>query len=408
MARFRDDDQDGRIEEPAESEYKARRVRGEDAFSDTPEEETTTSRGRRFADDFPEEDEPAPKKKKKKGGVILWIILIVAILVLLGSGGMVVWEMLVQPAMNDSMNDEIRALAGAVTEVEDEPIDFDALRAVNSDIVGWIKVPNTVINYPVLQSSASDPEYYLYRDYKKNDTKYGSVFLDAGASIHRGDKNAKSLTLYGHHMNDGRMFAEILKYDNLDFFKRTPTFKFDTYEETGTWKVISIFKTNVLKSQGEVFQYVRNGFSNDEDFLDFVHNIMIRSIINTGVKVNEDDQLLVLSTCSYEFNDFRTVLVARRVRDGEDKTVDVAAAAYNNAPLYPDVWYGNGGNKPIYPQTFKEAQAQQLTYWYDGDGLFDTPSVAPTSDAKDDGSSAAEDDDVPEEELSYDDTQNDV
>lgn len=223
-----------------------------------------------------------------------------------------------------------------------------------------------MIDYPVLQSSTDDPEYYLYRDYKGNDTKYGSIFVDADAVIGTDGSSSKCMTLYGHHMNDGQMFADILKYADLDFYKSSPTLQFDTYREEGTWKVISVFKTNVLESQGIPFEYVRTNFGSTTDFLNFVHQVKIRSIIDTGVTVNENDQLVVLSTCSYEMENFRTVVVARKVRDGESPKVKTNDATYSNNPLYPDGWYGDN-QKPVYPETFAKAQKQGLINWYDGD-----------------------------------------
>lgn len=314
---------------------------------------------------------PGAGGRKKKGGAVLWVLLIIAILVFLVSGFMVLRELVLLPAQADSDNAEIRAVAQGETSSTTEggvtqSVNFAALRSVNSDIIGWIQIPNTQIDYPVLQSSTEDPEYYLTHNYKKEESKYGSIFLDANASIHSADGNSKSLTLYGHHMNDGRMFADLLKYSDLDFYKSAPTFTFDTYEETGTWKVISVFKTNVEESQGSVFQYVRNGFSDRNDFLDFVYQIKIRSILDTGVTVNETDQLLVLSTCSYEFENFRTVVVARKVRENESTAVDTTQASYRSAPLYPDCWYENGGTKPEYPSTFAQAKAQGEVSWYDG------------------------------------------
>lgn len=321
----------------------------------------------------PEASDPGrkkPKKKRRASMVVLWICLIAAIIVFLVSGFFVFRELWLLPAQADSDNKALREAAGISSATESgtatDSVDFSALGLVNDDIVGWIRVPNTVIDYPVLQSDESDPNYYLNRDYKKNDSKYGSIFLDARNTLTDGAASAKSLTLYGHHMNDGRMFAALLQYGDLDFYKSAPVITFDTAEGAGQWKVLSVFKTNVQERQGQVFQYVRTGFLDENDFLNFVYQTKIRSILDTGVTVNEDDQLLVLSTCSYEYDDFRTVVVARKVRDGESPSVNTDGAAYNPAPLYPDCWYQDGGSKPDYPSTFSGAKDQGLTGWYDG------------------------------------------
>lgn len=365
--RFRDDDEPA-AEAPAAPPAKKQEP---ELKRQAPEKPAPQKQPERIPEPTPpKENKP---KKKRKSTPILIILLIVAILVFMGSAAMLIWEMVIQPSMTDSANEEIRAVAtetvsSGTEEAGRATVDFTSLREVNTDIVGWINIPNTIVDLPVLQSSKDDPEYYLYRNYKKEDTKYGSIFLDSANSITPGDRYSKSQTLYGHHMDDGRMFADILKYSDLDFYKSAPVLYYDTYLEQGDWKVISVFKTNVLESQGKIFQYVRPSFGGDEDFLNFVHNVMIRSMIDTGVTVNENDQLLVLSTCSYEYENFRTVVVARKVRPGEKAEVDTSKAVYRNEKtLYPDCWYWSGdGAAPVYPASFAEALKEGQAGWYDG------------------------------------------
>ena len=316
---------------------------------------------------------------RQKRNIALWCILITGLLIALACIGLILWEIVLLPVGNQQAADEIRTIAAGQLKTESdsslekekpedpEPaqtIDFTALRKVNSDIIGWIKIPNTAIDYPVLQSSPDDPEFYLYRNYKGSETKYGSIFADANAEI----GVSQCMTLYGHHMNDGQMFAGLLQYDDLDFYKAAPTFFFTTYTDTTncTWKIFSILKTNVDSSQGEPFAYVRTDFGGKEDFLNFLYQVKIRSIIDTGITVNENDQLLVLSTCSYEMENFRTVIVARKVRKGESEKVATGQATYAKSPLYPDGWYSNTNEQPTYPKTFAQAQKQNLTGWYDG------------------------------------------
>lgn len=211
---------------------------------------------------------------------------------------------------------------------------FAALKEINPDIVGWITLPNTVIDYPVLQSGTDDPEFYLTHNYKKESTKYGSIFVDSKANL----DTTRNLVLYGHNMRDGQMFASILNYVNLDFYKASPVIQFDVEGRETFWKIISIYKTNVLESQGQVFNFVQSSFSNEETFLDFADQVLARSYLDIPVDVQAGDQLLTLSTCSSEYKDFRTVLVTRRVRDGEDPSVEVESAQRNPSPVLPECW----------------------------------------------------------------------
>ena len=236
---------------------------------------------------------------------------------------------------------------------------FEELQKINSDIVGWVSVPDTVIDYPVLQSGKDAPEYYLKRNYRKEYSSHGSIFLSADSNLEKG----RNLVLYGHSMNDGQMFAALLKYD-LDAYLASPVVGFDTAEQKSQWKIISIFKTNTLPEQGEVFHFTRTDFSSDADYMNYVYQLRIRSIVDAPVDFRADDRIVTLSTCSYEFKDFRTVVVARQVREGEDASVDTQKASANGRAVYPDCWYEKyGGKKPEWPATLEEAVQQGLAGW---------------------------------------------
>ncbi len=336
----------------------------------------------------------APKKKRsfwkrfipcrgdRPVDVIRKVILILAICTFIVSSCMLINILFIEPAINDHTAESIKELLVSTDEGEDSQnkkktdgsegvlSDFSKLLEANPDTVGWITVPNTKIDYVVVQSpddaktiaEGGDP-YYLYRDFYGNDTKYGSVFLD-----YRSGLDAKNLILHGHHMRDGRMFANLTDFDQLDVYKNTPVFTFNTLYEKNKWKIISIFKTNTLSWQGEIFNYLRGVFSSDYDFLNFVYELRMRSIIDCPVDVNENDTIVTLSTCTYDYEDFRFVVVARKVRDGENPAVDVSKAKYNDDTLYPDIWYEyRGGTKPVVT-SFQDAYNKGEITWYDGKG----------------------------------------
>ena len=231
-------------------------------------------------------------------------------------------------------------------------------QTVNSDIVGWITVGGTVIDYPVLQSSVDDPEYYLKRNYRGNYSDYGSIFLDSYCST-----NGDIQVLYGHSMNDGSMFRSLVGFGSPGAVAASPVIQYDTADSSSQWLIVAVIKTNTLPSQGKVFGYIRTGFSSPEDKLEYIYQVMQRSMVNTNVGVNENDDLLLLSTCSYEFDDFRTVVVARRLRPGESIPYPNVSWAANT--LYPDCWYQkHGGEAYPWPATFAEAREQGLIDWY--------------------------------------------
>ena len=306
-----------------------------------------------------------PVKGDSGKEILRKIVFLVALVVFFVSGGLLLNDLIFLPAQNQGITDDIKQIyyqssPSTSSQAEEQELSFqermEALKTVNPDIKGWIQIPNTVIDYPVLQSPVSDPEYYLTHDYRKEYTKYGSIFADSNCTL---DGTCQNIILYGHHMNDGQMFADILNYTDLDFYKTSPVFTFHTDSYEGQWKVVSVFRTNTLSSQGEPFAYNQIGFSSESAFLNFAYQLKIRSILDIPVDILPTDELVTLSTCSYELDEFRTVVVARRVREGEDATVDVSQASWNNRVVYPDGWYERyGGSKPSWPATYEDAVAQ--------------------------------------------------
>ncbi len=243
-------------------------------------------------------------------------------------------------------------------------LQFKDLLAMNEDVKGWITIPDTNINYVVMQSGKDDPEYYLTRDIEGQELKAGSLFIDAKGSAEDGSKN---LTIHGHNMTStDNMFHYLINYKELDFYKERPSFSFDTIYQKGQWKIFSVFITNGDSKKEPLFDYTRADFENASDFMNFVYQLRIRSMYQMDtVDVNENDQLLTLSTCSYEVKNYRTVIVARKLRDGEDPTVNVDRITINPEPLYPYTYYYRfGGKAPELTATFEEALAKGEISWY--------------------------------------------
>lgn len=249
--------------------------------------------------------------------------------------------------------------------------DLSSYYAGNSDTVGWISVPNTLTNNVVLQykddafevAYGRDP-YYLYKDFYGNYFFSGSLFLDYRSTIE--DKNQ---LIHGHSMADGTMFAGLLYYDSLSFYQSGPVVTYNTLYEKNKWKIISIATINTNEELGSVFRYLRSTFASDYDFLNYVYQMRARSVINCPVTVNENDTLLTLSTCtgySYGVEGLRMVILARKVRPGEDSRVKVSDASYASNPLQPDIYYQYyGGTKPNVT-SFQDALNKKQITWYDG------------------------------------------
>lgn len=277
--------------------------------------------------------------------IIRKIIRILAFIVLIASLWMIVKIVVVDYYKESKLAKEAQQIYYNNDNVEEESQQerFSELVKINPDIKAWINISNTRVNYPVVQSPENDNNYYLTHNYKKEYSQYGSIFIDAVCTE---GTDSKNVILHGHHMRNGEMFANILKFGDVNFCRENPIINFDTLNETRKYKVISVFKTNTLPEQGEIFNYQISSFGKGK-FMEFVKNVKKRSLIYFPVDVEEDDRLLTLSTCSYEFKDFRTVVVARKVRKEESDYVDVSKIAEASNPLWPDCWYEkHGGVRP--------------------------------------------------------------
>lgn len=328
------------------------------------------------------------------------LVVIAAFLIFLAAIGFLAYNMIYLSMQNAQLNGEIQKIAHGTEQKNDnsdnqeadDSIDWDKLKKINSDIVGWIQIKDTKIDYPVLWNKDDNRNYqfYLSHNYKGGYDSYGSIFVDYRCTK---GTDSKNLVLHGHHMNDGSMFGDLLKYGgtsgNLDFYKKAPTIRFDTPDGDGTYKIISVFKTNTLSGHGEFFNYMIGNFQNEKDFMNYVYNVRIRSLINCPVDVNEDDELLTLSTCSYEFTNFRTVIVARKVRDGESAKIDISQASLNKKAVWPAVYYSvYGGTRPTVTDFCTAYEAKQID-WYTGDYDFKDQKVEDSSNPSTSSSSGS-------------------
>ena len=239
---------------------------------------------------------------------------------------------------------------------------YELLLQQNPDCVGWITVPNTNVDNPIYQTDNND--FYLNHNGIKEKSVYGAIFADYRDIISRAG-NSKNVTLYGHHMKDGSMFAQLHRYKNISFYKENPVITFDTiYGTGGQYKVFACMITNAnnMDDNGYFFDFATPSFRSDVDFMSWIEQIRRRSLYNTAVDVNANDQILTLSTCTYEIKDtdLLCVVIARKVREGESVAVNTGDVTTNNKIIYPQAWYDHfNGVKPTY--------ADGLYTWVSGD-----------------------------------------
>ena len=180
---------------------------------------------------------------------------------------------------------------------------------LNNDMVGWITIPDTKINYPVMQTP-DNPDYYLKRNFYKMGSDWGAIYAREVCDINRPSDN---ITLYGHHMQDGSMFAQLSKFQFQNFWQEHQTFTFDTLYERHTYKIWAVFKTSANLGDNH-FPYHRfSDAATKEEFDAFVAQVKLLDYYDTGITPVYGDKLLTLSTCEYTLDNGRFVVCAVRI-----------------------------------------------------------------------------------------------
>jgi len=208
-------------------------------------------------------------------------------------------NMLRSIVMNESAAPEDKGGVSSNAEILPE---YKPLLEITEDIVGWINIPNTVINYPVVQ--ADDNEYYLNRAYTGEINKGGSIFMDFR---NRGDGTDRNIILYGHHMRDGSMFKALTRFQDEEFLKRNPVFSFNTLYGRYDWEIFSVYVT------GTDFKYIQTRFLTPDEYQSFLDTIKDKSLFDIDVELTTGDRIITLSTCTYDYSDARLVIHAKLI-----------------------------------------------------------------------------------------------
>ena len=182
------------------------------------------------------------------------------------------------------------------SEDKDYFAEYLELYRQNEDMVGWIKVEDTNINYPVVQS-VNEPNFYLKHKFDKTYSAYGCPYVQENCDV---QKPSDNIIIYGHHMNDGSMFTGLMKYRNKSFWEGHKTITFDTLTDRHQYEVIAVFKTVVYTNSSDSFKYYEfTDAENAAEFDAYVAKCKELSLYDTGVSAEYGDKLISLSTCEY-------------------------------------------------------------------------------------------------------------
>ena len=240
-------------------------------------------------------------------GTIRKIVFVIALLVFLGSGGYLGYHYW-QAYKTDQEFEELRT--GIKTQ---NGHDLVKLHKENSDLVGWIKVDGTRIDYPVVQTP-KEPEYYLRRDFRKKHSVAGTPFMDADSKI----DESRNYLIYGHNIKAGTMFHDLLEFEDEDFWKKHQYFQYDEYYDgkqiNSTYRIVAFFRSNIKSSGSKEFKYYAYPYIADGKIYDeYIKGIKSIAAFDTGVTPQWPQQLVTLSTCAYHTDDGRFAVVGVKV-----------------------------------------------------------------------------------------------
>lgn len=188
--------------------------------------------------------------------------------------------------------------------------EYEKIHQKNQRLIGWVKIDDTIIDYPVMQTVNN--EYYLDHNFNQEEDRNGCIFMDYQCDVVKGCDN---IILYGHHMKSGKMFGTLNKYSKESYYEEHPTIQFDTIYEKGTYQVMYVFRSKVYSEEDVTFKYYQFiNAASEMEFNSYLNEMAALSLYDTGVTAGYGDKLLTLSTCDYQEKKGRFVVVAKKIK----------------------------------------------------------------------------------------------
>lgn len=185
-----------------------------------------------------------------------------------------------------------------------QQIDFDSILEISRDAVAWLYQPEGVINYVVAQSD--DNDYYLRRLLDGSQSRGGTLFIDYRNTADLSDWNT---IIYGHNMKNGTMFSSILNYRSQEYYDENPFLYLYTPDEN--YK-IEVFAAYITSTDDIIYTELQNKESRQK----LVDQSLEKSLFDSGIEPEPDDKLITLSTCAYDFENARFVVIGKLTHNG--------------------------------------------------------------------------------------------
>lgn len=267
--------------------------------------------------DFIYEEDEKNANKKQIIKAIISVILVLLVLLAAYFG----YELVFQPVQYSSVTENTLELYGQPWEELPSNMlyKFGKLYKTNKDVVGWLSIPGTAVNLPVVSSAGRADNYYKTHLFEGSVSNFGTPFTNSKI---KEDTYNRNIVVFGKAEGNNFAFSDIKGFLNVEKYRSAPVLSFDTVYLEHRWKIFSVYSTDKKQFKNQV----KTSFFNDSEFLDYANSLVEKSQIKTNIDILPDDEILTLVA---EDSNENVVLVARRVRDGEAPLVDIETIIQN-------------------------------------------------------------------------------
>jgi len=188
-------------------------------------------------------------------------------------------------------------------------LEYAPLYEANDHMAGWLQIEGTRINYPVMQTPGQE-DYYLQRNFSREWSSWGCLYAREECDL---DTPSDNVTIYGHNMKDGSMFAGLNAYTEREFWEEHRYIRFDTLKAHHVYEIFAVFTTTATEGEGFAYHnFISAG--DQQEFDTFIAKCLSNSLYGTDRIPEYGDKILCLSTCEYTQENGRLVVAAVRIR----------------------------------------------------------------------------------------------
>lgn len=243
---------------------------------------------------------------------VLYIILTIALIGTMLISAINIFKNLTEDKKQEKVYSELSKSISLENQQENnekqQSEDYSNVFKLNTDMVAWLKIEGTNINYPVMQTPQK-PDYYINKNFYKQPSSWGTPYMEEECDIN----SSSNLIIYGHHINNNKMFGELENYKDKKYYNAHKVIKLITQSEIRAYEIVTVFKTTVYE-ENEFKYYEFINYKTQQQLNTFINQCESKAFYNTGVKCTEGDKLITLSTCEYSSKNGRLVVVARALK----------------------------------------------------------------------------------------------